>query len=145
MFPLSMSMDNLRVEIGVTDRVVDVIGKNIDCAIRSTARDLSLITRRIGKLGWTTCASPAYLARYGTPDHPSELLNGNYPVAGYFSALTRIVQPLHFLDQGQPSGSSLAPASSSTRAMRISRRRWRAWVLSTRWISWCVPPSIVAS
>ena len=50
---------DIHVEIGVTDRVVDVIGENIDCAIRSTARDLSLITRRIGKLGWTTCAIAA--------------------------------------------------------------------------------------
>jgi DNA-binding transcriptional LysR family regulator len=89
---------DIHVEIGVTDRVVDVIGENIDCAIRSTASDVALIAHRIGKLKWTTCASPAYLARYGTPDHPRQILDGNYPVAGYFSARTRVVQPLHFRD-----------------------------------------------
>jgi DNA-binding transcriptional LysR family regulator len=93
---------DIHVEIGVTDRVVDVIGENVDCAIRSTANDLSLIAHRIGKLRWTTCASPAYLARYGAPDHPNQILTGNYPVAGYFSARTGAVQPLHFRDGGHP-------------------------------------------
>lgn len=89
---------DIHVEIGVTDRVVDVIGENVDCAIRSTASDMSLITRRIGKLRWTTCASPAYVERYGMPDHPRQILTGKYPVAGYFSARTGVVQSLHFRD-----------------------------------------------
>lgn len=91
---------DIHVEIGVTDRVVDVIGENVDCAIRSTASDPALITRSIGRLAWTTCASPAFIERYGVPDHPQEILAGNYPVAGYFSARTGTVQPLHFQDKG---------------------------------------------
>jgi len=90
---------DIHLDIGVTDRVVDVIGENVDCAIRSTASDGSLIARRIGRLRWTTCASPAYIERYGVPDHPRQILTGSYPVAGYFSARSGLVQPLHFQDQ----------------------------------------------
>jgi DNA-binding transcriptional LysR family regulator len=92
---------DIQVQLGVTDRTVDLVGENIDCAIRSTATDLSLITRQIGALRWTTCASPKYLARYGVPQHPRQLIDDDYPVAGYFSARSGIVQALHFLDQGQ--------------------------------------------
>jgi len=93
---------DIHVEIGVTDRVVDVIGENIDCAIRSTASDVSLIAHRVGKLRWTTCASAEYIARYGKPEHPKQILEDGYPVAGYFSARTGVVQPLHFSEQGRP-------------------------------------------
>lgn len=103
---------DIQVEIGVTDRVVDVIGENVDCAIRSTANDGSLIARRIGKLRWTTCASPAYVERYGVPEHPRQILTGNYPVAGYFSARTGLVQPLHFKDE--QGAFEIAPVTSVT-------------------------------
>jgi len=92
---------DIQVQLGVTDRTVDLVGENIDCAIRSTATDLSLITRQIGALPWTTCASPSYLARYGVPEHPRHIIDGEYPVAGYFSARSGRVQPLHFLDHGE--------------------------------------------
>jgi DNA-binding transcriptional LysR family regulator len=92
---------DIQVQLGVTDRTVDLIGENIDCAIRSTAADLSLITRQIGALHWTTCASPGYIARYGVPDNPRHIIDGEYPVAGYFSARSGRVQPLHFLDRGK--------------------------------------------
>lgn len=91
---------DIQLQLGVTDRTVDVIGENIDCAIRSTADDGALISRRIGSLQWTTCASPAYLARHGVPSHPEQLLGPDFPVAGYFSAHSGRAPPLHFLDNG---------------------------------------------
>ena len=93
---------DIQVHLGVTDRTVDVIGENIDCAIRSTADDGALISRRIGRLDWTTCASPAYLERYGVPKHPEQLLEPRFPVVGYFSAHSGRAPPLHFLDNGVP-------------------------------------------
>lgn len=93
---------DIQVHLGVTDRTVDVIGENIDCAIRSTADDGALISRRIGSLAWTTCASPSYLERYGAPTHPEQLLEPRFPVVGYFSAHTGRAPPLHFLDHGVP-------------------------------------------
>ncbi len=93
---------DIQLQLGVTDRTVDLIGENIDCAIRSTADDEALISRRIGTLAWTTCASPAYLSRHGVPSHPRELLEARFPVAGYFSAHSGKAPPLHFLENGVP-------------------------------------------
>ncbi|MCX4163658.1 MULTISPECIES: LysR family transcriptional regulator [Paraburkholderia] len=87
---------DIQVQLSVTDRTVDLIAENIDCAIRSTADDPGLVTRRIGTLAWTTCASPAYLAKYGTPKHPREIVDKSMPVVGYFSASSGLTQPLRF-------------------------------------------------
>ena len=54
---------DIQVEIGVTDRVVDLIGENIDCVIRAgTIADQSLVARRIGEMRFITSAAPSYLA-----------------------------------------------------------------------------------
>ena len=91
---------DIQLQLGVTDRTVDLIGENIDCAIRSTADDGALISRKIGVLPWTTCASPAYLRRHGEPTDPRQLLDGGFPVAGYFSAHSGAMGPLRFLQRG---------------------------------------------
>jgi len=91
---------DIQLQLGVTDRTVDVIGENIDCAIRSTADDGALISRRIGALAWTTCASQTYLERHGIPTHPQQIIDHGFPVAGYFSAHTGAMPPLHFRRQG---------------------------------------------
>jgi DNA-binding transcriptional LysR family regulator len=93
---------DIQLQLGVTDRTVDLISENIDCAIRSTAQDSALIARCIGRLPWTLCASPAYLARYGVPTHPMQIVDDAFPVAGYFSHSSGVVQPMEFLDQGEP-------------------------------------------
>ena len=92
----------IELQVGVTDRTVDLIGENIDCAIRSTAQDPALIARRIGLLPWTTCASPAYLARHGVPTHPRQIVAEDFPVAGYFSNSTGVLQPIELLVRDKP-------------------------------------------
>ncbi|WP_322081775.1 LysR family transcriptional regulator [Burkholderia sp. BCC1972] len=87
---------NITVQLGVTDRTTDLIAENIDCAIRSTSDDPDLVTRPIGTLAWTTCASPAYLSKHGIPKHPRDIVDRNMPVVGYFSASTGMTQPLAF-------------------------------------------------
>jgi DNA-binding transcriptional LysR family regulator len=66
----------IQLQLGVTDRTVDLIGENIDCAIRSTVQDPALIARRIGLLPWTLCASSGggvflQLQRHRTTDRVS--------------------------------------------------------------------------
>ncbi|HEY0230130.1 MAG TPA: LysR family transcriptional regulator [Dokdonella sp.] len=87
----------IRLELGVTDRTIDLVSENVDCVIRSTANDPLLATRRVGSLRWTTCATPAYLQRHGVPLHPRDLENGRHEVVGYFSALSGRTQPLRFV------------------------------------------------
>jgi DNA-binding transcriptional LysR family regulator len=93
---------DIQLQLGVTDRTVDLISENIDCAIRSTAQDPALIARRIGLLPWTLCASPAYLARHGVPTHPQQIIDEDLPVAGYFSNTTGRVQPIELLVDDKP-------------------------------------------
>lgn len=88
----------IRLQVGVSDRTLDLIGEGIDCAIRSTADDPNLVARHIVDLPWTTCASPAYLARRGTPQHPDDLVRDSHDVVGYFSARTGRAHPLRFAD-----------------------------------------------
>ena len=62
------------VELQLTDRQVDLIEENVDVALR-IARELrsTLIARRVAGTGMRAHASAAYLARCGTPQHPSDL------------------------------------------------------------------------
>jgi len=87
---------DIQIHLGVTDRTVDLIGENVDCVIRSTANDLSLVTRRIAQLRWTTCATPGYLAHHGVPKHPRDLETNDHIVVAYSSALTGRTMPLRF-------------------------------------------------
>lgn len=86
----------IQVSLSVTDRTVDLVAENIDCAIRITDDAPDLVTRQIGEFGVCTCASPDYLARYGTPKHPQDIVRKKMPVAGYFSASTGLTPPLQF-------------------------------------------------
>jgi len=78
---------DIQLELGVSDRPVDLIGDAVDCVIRGgTLADSTLVARRIADLEFVTCASPGYLARMGTPMHPFELETG-HELVNYFSSL----------------------------------------------------------
>ncbi|ACI52399.1 transcriptional regulator, LysR family [Gluconacetobacter diazotrophicus PA1 5] len=62
------------VELGVTDRAVNLVEDGIDCALRvGPLHDSALIARRLGTLRLINVASPAYLARHGVPLAPADL------------------------------------------------------------------------
>lgn len=91
----------IQIDLGVGDRLIDLINESADCVIRSgPLADSSLIARRLFELEWVTCATPAYLAHYGTPQHPCDLELG-YPLAHYRHALNDRILPLHFVDRGK--------------------------------------------
>lgn len=93
---------DVQIDLGVSDRNVDLMSENIDCVIRGgEITDQSLVARRIGELPWVTCATPAYLSKHGTPTHPSELEGEQHLVATYFSARTGRTLPLNFSRGGE--------------------------------------------
>ena len=75
--PISQFMaehDEVKIDINLNDRQVDLIEENIDLAIRiGDMEDSSLIARKLGSVHFVVCASPGYLAAHGEPRHPSEL------------------------------------------------------------------------
>jgi LysR family transcriptional regulator, regulator for bpeEF and oprC len=95
---------DLRLDLGVSDRPVDLIGEGVDCVIRGgELADTSLVARRIANLDYVTCASPLYFGARGEPRHPNDLLapgDGRrvpgHVVVSYFSSLTGKTFPLHF-------------------------------------------------
>jgi DNA-binding transcriptional LysR family regulator len=56
------------IELGSTDRRVDLVHEGFDCVVRVGALgDSELIARPLGHYRMVNCASPAYLAAHGTP------------------------------------------------------------------------------
>jgi DNA-binding transcriptional LysR family regulator len=59
----------------VTNRAVDLVGENVDVALRTgPLKDSALIACKIVDLPQVICASPKYLARHGRPLLPSDLV-----------------------------------------------------------------------
>lgn len=88
---------DIQVDLGVSDRIVDLIGDNVDCVIRGgELSDQSLVARRVGNLEFITVASPDYLARKGTPTHPLEIEEKHASVI-YFSPQSGRHYPLEFV------------------------------------------------
>jgi DNA-binding transcriptional LysR family regulator len=86
----------LQLDIGVSDRPVDLLGDRVDCVIRGGAlSDPSLIARRLGSLKFVTCATPGYLATHGVPAHPKDL-ETNHQMVRYFFAGTNRRLPVEF-------------------------------------------------
>lgn len=73
--------------MGISDRMVDVIGDNVDCVVRGgELTDLSLMARKVGDLQLGVFATPAYLQRMGTPVDPRELENSDHRMVGFLWA-----------------------------------------------------------
>jgi DNA-binding transcriptional LysR family regulator len=64
----------VRVNLNLSDRLVDLVNENIDCAIRiGELTDSSLISVRLGEMRRMVVASPAYLVAHGVPRQPADL------------------------------------------------------------------------
>src|SRR5690606_25909220 len=93
---------HIQVDISASHPTADLIGDNIDCAIRmGELTDPSLVDRRIGNLSWASFAAPAYLQRHGTPAHPREL-EKKHLLIGFFAGGARRLSPQRF-EQGTDS------------------------------------------
>ena len=65
---------DVTVSLNLSDRVVDLAGEGIDCAVRvGDMPDSSLVSVRLADNRRLCVAAPAYLRRHGRPQHPSDL------------------------------------------------------------------------
>ena len=77
---------NIQIDLGVSDRRVDLLGENVDCALRlGEVTDQWLVARRVGDIQGIVCAAPGYLKRCGVPEHPTDLESDSHRVVSYFS------------------------------------------------------------
>ncbi|MFJ3045926.1 LysR family transcriptional regulator [Herbaspirillum chlorophenolicum] len=91
---------NIEVNISAGDRLVDLVGEGIDCVVRiGVPRDSSLVARPLAVVSDIVCASPAYLARYGTPKRLEDL--PHHLAVGFFSANHNIQYPFVFVEDGR--------------------------------------------
>jgi DNA-binding transcriptional LysR family regulator len=64
----------LELLVSTTDRRVDLVREGFDCVLRvGKLSDSGLIARKLGVLPMVNCASPGYLAKYGTPTTLADL------------------------------------------------------------------------
>lgn len=71
---------DIELEIGMGDRLVDLVREGVDCALRAgELSDSSMVARRVASLQQVTCASREYLAKNGTPE-TVEALRGHRAV-----------------------------------------------------------------
>lgn len=100
--PLLLEFAQCYPEVGLnmdySDRRVNLIEEAIDLSIRITRKlDGGDVARRLGSSRMQVVAAPAYLARHGRPQHPSELIN--HECLGYTSA--GVLQSWQFMVAGK--------------------------------------------
>src|SRR5688500_2069007 len=80
---------DIQLDLGVSDRKVDLIDENVDCVLRGgELTEPSLRARHVADLLLGVYAAPAYLARAGTPATPQELDDGQHVLIGYRGSRT---------------------------------------------------------
>lgn len=66
---------DVTISLNLSDRVVDLAGEGFDCAVRvGDLPDSSLVSVRMADNRRLCVATPDYLQRHGTPQHPNELM-----------------------------------------------------------------------
>jgi DNA-binding transcriptional LysR family regulator len=65
----------VKIELAVSDRVIDLLAENADVAIRVAESRSSLVARKIVNIERSLFASPDYLTRRGVPRSPEQLRN----------------------------------------------------------------------
>ncbi len=76
---------DIALTVSTGDRLVDLLREGVDCVVRAgTPRDPGLVARRLALMPQVLCASPAYLARAGTPTHPDAL--ASHQMVRFFAA-----------------------------------------------------------
>ena len=88
--PFMAECGELKIELALNDRSVDLLEEGFDVGIRIGAlRDSSLVARRLAPVAQLLCAAPAYLERHGAPRRPADLERHRCLHYGHASGGTR--------------------------------------------------------
>lgn len=90
----------VEVELGSSDRAIDLVHDGVDCALRVGDVPISsLVARRLGSFEMIHCASPGYLAAFGTPTSPADLFQ--HRAVNYASPTSGRIAPWEWLEHGK--------------------------------------------
>lgn len=147
----------IKLELGVTDRPVNLTEEGLDCVLRvGVLHDSGLIARRMGQMTLLNVASPAYLARHGVPRTPADLVQDGHLAVRYMSPANGRVEAweweadgqLHTLDLPGPvtvnsSETQIACCLAGLGLIQVPQYDVRALVESGRLCAvlpqWCAP------
>ncbi|WP_082771314.1 LysR family transcriptional regulator [Burkholderia sp. PAMC 26561] len=91
---------DIRVEMSLTDKQVDIIEAGVDCVIRVGAvGDIGLVAKTIGRYSQITVAAPSYIEKYGEPKTLEDL--ENHYCVDYLVSKTGRVRPWEFVVDGE--------------------------------------------
>lgn len=91
---------DIEIEMGLSDRQVDIVEEGVDCVIRTgELEDSGLVARRIGNMPRMTCAAPSYLEKYGEPKTIEDLRH--HIGVNYVSSATGRIRGWDFLVDGK--------------------------------------------
>ncbi|MGL6259676.1 LysR family transcriptional regulator [Vibrio sp. WXL210] len=69
----------LAIDFRLSDSIVDLVEGGFDIAIRNAElKDSTLVARKLAEDRRIVCAAPGYLAKFGKPTSPSDLLNHQF-------------------------------------------------------------------
>jgi DNA-binding transcriptional LysR family regulator len=117
------SHPGVTVDVVLTDQVVDLLEQRADVAIRAgPLRDSSLIARRLWQSRKMVVGAPAYLAKHGVPQAPTDLAGHNC----LDFCFARMVEGWPFLDSDgravmvAPRGNALVSDGEAMRLLALS-------------------------
>ena len=88
---------HLQIAMSEGDRWVDLVKEGVDCVLRyGELPDSELVARQVATLERLTCATPAYLAQFGTPIDLETL--AGHRMVGIRAMTSGNVTPLEFVD-----------------------------------------------
>jgi DNA-binding transcriptional LysR family regulator len=91
---------DLELDIGMGDRLVDLVREGVDCVLRGgEPRESTLVVRRVAENPQVTCASAGYIARHGVPRTIDSLRE--HRAVNYLSSATGRRLPFEFMVGGE--------------------------------------------
>jgi DNA-binding transcriptional LysR family regulator len=95
---------DVRVDLVLNDRAVDLLEEGFDVAIRvrTSLPDSSLIARRLAPVRRVLCAAPDYLERYGCPEQPEDLVRHRCLIYSLSTSPTEWTFTLRGTNEPQP-------------------------------------------
>jgi DNA-binding transcriptional LysR family regulator len=89
---------DIDVRLASNDRIADLVGEGIDCAVRGgVLRDSTLVARRLGDMAQINLGARSYLDTHGRPQDLAAL--GEHLAVNYFSSETGRDLPWEYVDQ----------------------------------------------